>query len=937
MTKKGLLRLTLALGLTITMFASASLGIAYGIPSIAQTKPHMRTVVNSTNPGTWYSFDQSMKTSYTTTKVGETNGIANNSIISQLVRRTAVGEDSQFIDKDNPYDQNTYLLNLKDSPHKYKEFLRLELAKAIVVTQDDGNKESFLKFDNDQINSQAYNFSTSINSPQFVEALKDVRTSKLDFIIRKNIPWINSEGHIQLDDNNRPYEVVAQDWLFALYRLGMQKNSDRNKPISAENPFGGYGTLPTNVDEKTWTKSILELSSQLQSKSGGVDLTKDVQGYSNHYLYDIFNIKNIRELVAINQKTQMPYLIGQYGNEKTVSIQRKETDEVTTNFFLFFNKLIVDGPEFSPAPSRYITEVSAKISQVDDIQLPNAVNSNFNIRKYGQFTYGTNFNNTLFSSAFYVAQSNSFRLQFKSNPHYWDKTYLSRTDRILSYTIDYVNNADKSIFAQSMFDQYKNNRISQLPLTDQPSNKLDEIRTNPRKFGLRYKEQIAKDSPFHSKIIMLPTPNQSYLYNDNFAKIWFGSSISDIKNGKMKFIDFMKNENIALRSQMFAAINWYTQNLTVNPHEQTETWNSYFPPDTQINAKDSGHNSKTFYDYKDKLNEIDYFILNDQGKLIRQTITAQDNLNAYKQSKTREESIKSADFKKIKVAFEKTLDSILGKSQDNKIEFTIMNRLLNLNSLHIRHYQQIVEIFTALDGRMAPVVKYAKNLNDIYDYLLHGKSWIQFANWNADYEGAGSWLTSLSAKNSSAVALALLIADNPSLSHVFPTFKSYGVILRQKITHTIKQYFDKHKYMNHLLHLYQDPFAAVKDLKNAEGLNMQNDKFFATVLMKNNVEFINDNEKEFIDSANDYFQKSLAIIDLQVQNQQNEMWFIEFSREYSSLIGKTFFETQTGVPNKQKPQEEVVREWLIWTKLKNGVMFIQDVRINTHYKDENDE
>lgn len=932
MTKKGLTRLSLTLVGTAGVLTIASLAIAYGIPNVAQSKNHLRTVVNASNSRLrWHYFDKSA--SYGSILK---NDFAESVAVQALVRKAAVGEREKIINYDNPVNEQTFLKNLKDSPYKYHEFLRLELAQAIVVFQG----QNYEVFDNDDYNQEIANISeSSINSSKFQQLLADKNTTRLDFIIRSNVPWVNHRGQVVKDATGKPYYVEPKDWLYGIYRMGMTNNMWRHSPVNENNPFGGFGTLKPNISLNEWTKKWTQLSTNLQIMSAGARLVDENEGFSNSYLYDMLNVQNPTLLVKKNAQG-IPNILGTFHDQKrqvqTVSFNKQSVSK-SADFKIFFNKQIIDSTEIIAAPSRYIDEVASKIDRVGNVELPSKEdkdiesNEEINIRKYAQFTYGTTYDKTLYATPYYVSESNGFRNKFEINNHYWDTAFVKRTDKILSYTEDFIEISDKDVFYQSLFDQYNNDRIYTLDPQHQSNEKREQILSDPQKYGLRYENPIKLEMPNNLVSAMLPYDNYDYYYDNNFAKIWFGAPLDDIKQGKMLFNQFINPWTIAARSQIFAAINWYTQLRTINPMNKFENWYSYFPPDSAINAKDSDKiNPVKFSHYKQQLNVIKYWIVNEKNQLEPRSLDLEDNIRSYNADKTQQASIRSAHFDQIKKAFKPTVDEILQSSDPNlKITFQIRNRFLNPSPMHVKLFEQFVDIFKALDSRFDPVLKISNLSEDISDYHFRNKSMFQSIGWGPDYDGAGTWITGLNRNNTSISTLALALASDQQVSALFPRLTQYGNFLNQQINNEITDYFQSRGAINLKNQVFKNPLEAVKSLTNQGKVNLSSSEFIKSVLLRKDIyNALTVNEKMIIDQANETFKKVLAGIDLKLQTEFTEQDFIELSQEYSSLVGWGFNERYAGIPNKSKFQEIIWKPWLIWPKPESGIIYLNDLRID---------
>ncbi|WP_128008388.1 OppA family ABC transporter substrate-binding lipoprotein [Mycoplasma sp. ATU-Cv-508] len=665
MTYKGWLRLGAGFFATTALLGAAGLGIAYGLPDQSVVKNNLRTVINSVNANSWYRFDKSF--SYGSIS---SNDLHSPLVAGQLVRSSSRGENARVVDLSQPVDED-FNLNLKPSEHRFSQFLKLELASKVVVRQTNTN----LVFDSDVDDAQLKN---SINSDFFRQALESPNTLALDFVVRTNVPWVNHLGQAATSPTGEIYYLQALDWLYGVYRTGLTNNNWRHAPVDISNPFGGYGVLPPGQDQQKWSQRWSEQSRQASVIGRFRPLASVTGGFSNNYLYDIFGVKNLIELVTPLPGRRNAALIGDFEGQPTVSIQAKNST-VKPNFGQFFKKFL-DAQEFIPAPSGYIQDYASKVNYVSgngaslvvpDKQDPAIVSSEINVRKYGVFTYGTDWNNTLYIGPYYVKKNNQFQVEYDLNPHYWDKRFVKSDQTVKNIIFDYSPQSDNKIFAQSMFEQYRHGRVFSLELNDLASNKIFDIKKEPEKFGLRYVDSQI-DNRFVGDMfpIALPFPELSnYHFNDNFAQLWFGTSLSNIDQGKMQLGDYLKPTAVAFRSQIMAAINWYTQNRTMSKLDQTEPWYPPLPPDAPINAQNSdSEKPRTFYDYRGELNRLTYYELgSDNFSLEKNTVSMEQNKQVYQQTSSLQESLKSAVFEKIQPAIQRTIQAVLDRINQSQL------------------------------------------------------------------------------------------------------------------------------------------------------------------------------------------------------------------------------------------------------------------------------
>lgn len=934
MTKTGIIRLSIALGSTAVILTSAGLGLAFGLPTLQGSHSNLRMVINGKNELKWYQFDPTFSYGSFTSGSFTSGGTPH---AAQLVRKAAVGENAKVIDKEEPVKDD--LLNLKDSPYPFHEFYKFELAKAVVIYQG----ETTYLFNND-----IYDFKNvpddiknqSINSPYFMQMLDDPNTSSIEFVIRENVPWVNNRGEIAKNSEGKPYEVIPEDWVYGIYRTVMTSNTNRNSPFEqTTNPFGGFGVKPSDETFQKWTQRWWDLSAKFKSVSGSFDFITPTGGYSNSYVYDLLGIYNPTELVQPQVPfVDRPQMIGTYNSKKTVRFPRKENLKagVEVKFKEFFGELIVRNQDFIPAPSQYIADVASKVDEVAGIHIPKPgdpgiVSGEINIRKYGIFSYGTEIDKTLFSSAYYVSKNNTFSTEQNINPHYWDSDWVTSSQSVKSLVTDYLETSDQRIFAQSVLEQYRNGRVFTLDMANQPPLKVSEIKKQGQSNGLRYTQKIL-NKQFVADIfpLMLPKPGvENYKFNDNFAKVWFGASTERIKKGEMQISDYTNKWSIAARSQMIAAINWYSQSRTISENDNFEAWYSYLPPDVPFNTKGNKGNEK-IYDFKKQLNTISYWIVNEKsGQLERKFIEEQENIDQYNRSKTQIDSLKSAKFDEIKIEFARTIAHFLGNNP-GELQFAFSNRdIATLTSQGQLAMQQFKTIFEMLHPQLKPTVYISLSNDNLLPYINSQISIGQFHNWGPDYVGIGSWLSGMARERFGIQATALAIAnsDDQNVKNSFKHLKEYGDTLAKEINSAVQDWFTKAGRTD-LLRYYADA-NEIKNKNNDERHNLGSSSLISRTLLDldgyNNLPI---EDKLVIDQANQSFQKTIATIDYGLQqNGKTAEWFVELFNEQMSIMGKYPGTKEIAIPTKTRYVESLWQPWLIWSKLASDIYYLQDIKI----------
>ncbi|QJR43946.1 OppA family ABC transporter substrate-binding lipoprotein [Mycoplasma miroungirhinis] len=592
-------------------------------------------------------------------------------------------------------------------------------AKAVLLTLKDGTVKVFDKDTIEDLDTQTNSknpdgtFSSlyvqafsndprSINSKEFLNNLNNIK--KLQLIVRET-PWVTSEGELT------KYKTKADDYWYSWMRTVLRSQRTRLK----------YGNGSNQELEK-------EMNSLLPAGTRRFT-TNDL--FPNQYVYDLFNVKASdfydREKLITKIESENEYK----GQEALTFNPLDESESIFgSEFFNSFAK----SNDFAAAPSDYIKE---KIAQKDikitsytekspNDLLAKITTDDFlktNVGKFGVFWYGMNTNNTLFAGPYYAEGFKQLKEIFKQNPYFFDQEWVKSNESIKVIENIYKQSViDPGLYDQQQWQNYRagtTTRIAYQSLNQQTKNIINE---NVHEYGLRSRQDVNKTSLI-SRVLLQPVPGSFetlsvdkstkpedyYSFNELYAKLMWGSTLKDIAEGNVKSLDtFIAGTGLQFRTLVAAAINWskYIDALT---SQVAKPWLVHLAPDANIsgtNQNDS--NIKTPRDEYQKVNSLFALDLN-LNKIslgeIGDSITPQNNKEAFQKTSIELEQYKSARFEQIKKQMKILLDQFYKDnpqfSQTDKIKFQYFFPFSSTaTNVYIQSTRNAIEIIKKLDPRL---------------------------------------------------------------------------------------------------------------------------------------------------------------------------------------------------------------------------------------------
>lgn len=670
-----------------------------------------------------------------------------------LVRIESIGEpevQSKVIvdESGNVKDTKRYIIN----PTWTKR--SLALASAVVVTDNNGTVTTFDSDEaevktpaNAQENGVQYytspsvelksNNEKSINSANFEAKLKTAK--KLQFVVRRGVHWTNEQGEAT------KYEIKAKDfyysWLRTLYV---------NQSYRIEN--GGSEELDKQAAEALSNPSSVAFT--------------DKENYSNDYLFTLFGVDH-KKFSVENE------FIQKVGEEEAVTFEKIEGKE-TANFNEFFSKSILQDYTFAPAPSEYIDEANQTGNypiynyigtQTDKttalVEKIKALDKTSKTYISGAYWYGVSLKNTLYSGAYYIAPQRGQELVLKKNKNYYDKAFVESKNTIEQIVDIYNQGLDVDTFAKRVFDKYKQGKLSQISFSQLKENQRAEILNDAVKYGLRYTKVVNKKRPYYlnfSQPFIKPIPTGQnvsfYGFNDAYAKLVYGSTREQLKNGTNDPASYISGDGLIFRSLLNAAINW-DELASQATNGQAFAWIAKVADGSAIGGSDqSSSKFKTPGDVRERINSLFALKADRSGKIdfggsLGKELSPSENEEAAKNLSTKTEKLKSAGFELIKKEladlfkkFDKENPTLAGQN----FEFEYAFPYVNIPAGYKAAFANIVQTFKELNPRLAITVFSTDNKDDpkFDNYRTGGANGTEFVAWSYDYDSIGSGYDGLS-------------------------------------------------------------------------------------------------------------------------------------------------------------------------------------------------
>ena len=646
---------------------------------------------------------------------------------------------------------------------------RLELAKEVVLTMKDGTKKVYnndkaeIKPSADKadgtyskINVQATsNDEQSINNPKFLEDLRNAK--KIQVTVKENTHWTDHQGR------KTKYRVSPRDFYYSWLRTAGLTTEKRHE-------LGGNAEL-----DKIANESLCEQNSPYYTSNSS---------YNNEYLYRVFNVNSSNFYDESKFITEVNGVNGIANGTKALTFDLIDESK-GSEFDRFFKKCTIGSYEMSAAPSKYIDDMNKNssytaynyIDQDSTSAIKDKLEQIKDTKAYqaGLYWYGVSAKNTLYAGPYYALPRNGVDRVIKANQNYWDQEWVNRKDKLEELVWRYQANAntDKKIFNDNQYKEYLNGDVTSIAFSQLSDTQKAEIIKKRDELGLKYSKTFNNSSPTY-RFLTVPyvrkNKKDSYLFNDAYAKLMWGSTREELSNGEGNIDSYASGLGLSMRTLLNAAVNWnYFEDYSTNRVQKP--WLAKMAENSSMGGKDQDSNPKSPIDYYEQVNTL--MGLDENGNKVT-SITPEQNINWINKTAEVSEKLKSAEFEKIKAAVKKVLDKFEEQNpqyKGQKYQYTSYYQWANIEAQLKQAREKLEKLYAELDPRLE--IKYQdtpnpedKTFNDVRD---NGVSGMEFAGWNYDFDSTASGFDGLSWSNQLFPLLTYLADKKPeNVKKAFP-------------------------------------------------------------------------------------------------------------------------------------------------------------------------
>ncbi|QDY88343.1 OppA family ABC transporter substrate-binding lipoprotein [Mycoplasma anserisalpingitidis] len=608
----------------------------------------------------------------------------------------------------------------------------------------------------------------SINSAQFAADLE--KSTKLSFRIRPNQYWVDKNGE------KTKYKVVADDFRISALRT----------LVYADATFRRSNGSSLETDK---------LISNQFDRSPSTFTSEKPTGFNNKYLFTLFNV-SFDDLIDPSKSLSADASGNTYFTFNMLDSNSQ------SRFAEYLPKLLTDST-FLAAPSEYIKENSAKKdlfyvqSSKADANLIKDTIANLPdgaVRESGIFWYGTNVNNTLFSSRYYTSgyNANSYATNYKVNTHYHDQEWVNNSSTIKTFTEQYAQAPDEP---NLWIDKISNQFLSGMSPNIRTNELNSDAKAAATEIGFSYaqsgnKDQIARRNFWN--FAPLPGSDNSWLAYMNgdsvFYDVLYGYSVQELNSSKSLIESNGASKNyltigevlkqsttgagMEFRTILLSALNLSAVSNTINPNNEVRPWNNSFAYASPI----SSNTTNTLVDFYDEVTQT--FVVNSlTGERYTFEINGENTkfMNVKDNSTFGVESDKkfqSIIFDQLSEKMTALLDRIYqekGFSESTKVQIRIPWRYSNMLDAYNQAHNGIVDTWTRLDKKGRLQIEYEqKRLSDeeltdkLYKFFAGFSSItpLTYSGWTYDYENIGSGLDGYNNALNLHLIFALVATDN---------------------------------------------------------------------------------------------------------------------------------------------------------------------------------
>ncbi|WP_412031706.1 OppA family ABC transporter substrate-binding lipoprotein [Metamycoplasma buccale] len=599
----------------------------------------------------------------------------------------------------------------------------------------------------------------SINHPSFLRNLRKTKKIEMNFsdsYYSFENKWVDYQG------KKTKYKTNARDFL-----LGIIKSAFQNKKFRDEYYKKNNMTKAMELEEKQYDKN--------NPYFNGPDIVSWLESYNvnANKLLDIDNLKKDVNSLSIESL-----------NDKYV------------DFVEFFKNAFLYSNYFDGMPSQYLFEKYNTTNLFTD----KTIN--------WFYEYGRNYKDRLYSSYYYIAKNNNNETILYRNKEYtsplseWqNKPHLNEI--VYRYNPIPINN---DTFNVQMLNAFKQNIISNLEIDKLNQNQKEEILSKFSKYNLNYSRMFEKYKS-HTSIINnhFPYANNFY-FNNNFAKLYYGKSIEELKTGNSNLNEMINSEIMTFQSLINNIINPYGLGLANGNYD---VWMSQAP--TDLNVISNNQDDTNYTNLKDAQANINkQIILQNKNDKIEQinTTTQYDNKlhNQNSSSITNSDlQLRSVDFELIKNELKKIIDDYYLKNPNSeKIEWVIPILAFNLTKSQLQILSKIKQEFKNIHEKLEPKTELVDDYDKYFEYFTKNKSIYKENKFI------------LNKSDTSEFIKEMIFSNNLELLFILNSLSKYtiGTNVYQQLGNIIKEY--KNKYPTDIDFLNK---IQVKNINNLSSYN----------------------------------------------------------------------------------------------------------------------
>ncbi|MGL6125331.1 MAG: OppA family ABC transporter substrate-binding lipoprotein [Metamycoplasmataceae bacterium] len=582
----------------------------------------------------------------------------------------------------------------------------------------------------------------------------------LGFTVKENVFWVDANG------NRTQYKIKPDDFYYSYMRTWLYDTKYRRDN-------GGSA----------------ELDRYFINVSGTATRFTDEKEYPNDYLLGLFGISSS----MLRNKATAVTQIEIDGSEKDMFTIHAIPTATNPNFAAFLSKTLLNSYLLSPAPSEYIEELAEENKNIEYPIDAEEKKVTGQAHEFGIYTYGQRRIDNLFASAYVPVSGGNNRIVFEKNAHFANSEFLKDENTLERIIFEHSNSPS---FNEQLFNNFFEGTVSEMPyhsLTQQQKIKIfgtngDEQYAIRR--GLLQVKQQNKSTLVQRTLVSTDprkfTANDSgsYYFNDQYARLIYGSSIEELKNGVANTTNsFFNGTGYQLRTLFNASVNWYTF-INNSSKGLKQLWLNNTAP----NAKYNFSTDKTPFDFSDKINNIGYF-KEDGSKVV---ITEEEMQNSYlNNSNSIENQYKNVNFNEIKRLVEKILDD---NNVTSPLEWSIVYPYDDGvgNRVTIDQLELVAKTLRSLDdkGRINPTVFVPNNRDEMIDAVNSNKAVSDFNGWGYDYEGIGSFLDGISHGKGISLLGAFSLYSDPSNTTIRaqnPEFTKLSIRMKEHLNPILPQ------------------------------------------------------------------------------------------------------------------------------------------------------